>query len=68
MIPGTVDHTSQNALETRNLALNSTFVAQGSCTGVVYAIGPRTVMGRIVAMSVSPLKDKRAETVALIRF
>ncbi|TFK65892.1 calcium ATPase transmembrane domain M-containing protein [Pluteus cervinus] len=51
MIAGTVDMTSENALETRNIAFKSTFVAQGSCTGVVFAIGPNTVMGRIVAMS-----------------
>ncbi|CCL98313.1 uncharacterized protein FIBRA_00307 [Fibroporia radiculosa] len=51
MIPGTLEMTSDNALETRNLALASTFVVQGSCTGVVFAIGDRSVMGRIVAMS-----------------
>ncbi|RPD55624.1 calcium ATPase transmembrane domain M-containing protein [Lentinus tigrinus ALCF2SS1-7] len=51
MIPGTLDLTSENALETRNLALTSTFVVQGSCTGVVFAIGDKSVMGRIVAMS-----------------
>ncbi|TFK65891.1 calcium ATPase transmembrane domain M-containing protein [Pluteus cervinus] len=51
MVPGTIDLTSENVLETRNLAFKSTFVAQGSCTGVVFAIGPNTVMGRIVAMS-----------------
>ncbi|KAI0777815.1 calcium ATPase transmembrane domain M-containing protein [Trametes elegans] len=51
MIPGTVDITSENALETRNLALTSTFVVQGSCTGVAFAIGDKSVMGRIVAMS-----------------
>ncbi|KAI0650281.1 calcium ATPase transmembrane domain M-containing protein [Trametes meyenii] len=51
MIPGTLDITSENALETRNLALTSTFVVQGSCTGVVFAIGDKSVMGRIVAMS-----------------
>ncbi|KAI0091380.1 calcium ATPase transmembrane domain M-containing protein [Irpex rosettiformis] len=51
MIPGCVDATSDNALETRNLALSSTFVVQGTCTGVVFAIGDKTVMGRIVAMS-----------------
>jgi sodium/potassium-transporting ATPase subunit alpha len=51
MIPGTVDCTSPNPLETRNLALTSTFVVQGSCTGVVFAIGDRSIMGRIVAMS-----------------
>ncbi|KAH9848973.1 calcium ATPase transmembrane domain M-containing protein [Lenzites betulinus] len=51
MIPGTLDATSHNALETRNLALTSTFVVQGTCTGIVFAIGDKTVMGRIVAMS-----------------
>ena len=53
MVPGSVDSTSDNPLETRNLALNSTFVVQGSCVGVVFAIGDKTVMGRIVAMSVN---------------
>ena len=51
MIPGAIDATSDNALETRNLALTSTFVVQGTCTGVVFAIGDKSVMGRIVAMS-----------------
>ena len=51
MIPGTVTSTSDNAMETRNLALNSTFVVQGKCTGVVFATGDRTIKGRIVAMS-----------------
>ena len=51
MIPGTLESTSDNALETRNLALTSTFVVQGNCTGVVFAIGDQSVMGRIVAMS-----------------
>lgn len=51
MIPGVLNATSNNAMETRNLALNSTFVTQGSCTGVVFATGDRTVMGRLVSMS-----------------
>lgn len=51
MIPGCLDLTSSNALETRNLALTSTFVVQGNCKGVVFAIGDKSVMGRIVAMS-----------------
>ncbi|KAH0834143.1 hypothetical protein J3R83DRAFT_11446 [Lanmaoa asiatica] len=51
MIPGSLDATSDNALETRNLALNSTFVTQGTCLGVVFATGDRTVMGRLVRMS-----------------
>src|SRR5271154_5557101 len=51
MVPGTVDSTSQNPLESRNLALTSTFVVQGTCTGVGFAIGDRSIMGRVVAMS-----------------
>ncbi|KAL4065657.1 hypothetical protein V8B97DRAFT_2105594 [Scleroderma yunnanense] len=51
MIPGVLNATSNNALETRNLALNSTFVTQGSCTGITFATGDRTVMGRLVSMS-----------------
>ncbi|KAF7305091.1 Calcium ATPase transmembrane domain M-containing protein [Mycena kentingensis (nom. inval.)] len=51
MISGSIEATSDNALETRNLALTSTFVVQGSCTGVVFAIGDKTIMGRIVSMS-----------------
>ncbi|KAI0363433.1 calcium ATPase [Pilatotrama ljubarskyi] len=46
-----VQVSSDNALETRNLALTSTFVVQGTCTGVVFTIGDRSVMGRTVAMS-----------------
>ena len=51
MISGTVDSTSENAMETRNLALNSTIVVQGKYTGVVFATGDKTIMGRIVNMS-----------------
>lgn len=39
------------SLESQNLALASTFVIQGSCVGVVFAIGNRSVMGTLVAMS-----------------
>ncbi|KZT07880.1 calcium ATPase transmembrane domain M-containing protein [Laetiporus sulphureus 93-53] len=51
LIPGALEMTSDNALETRNLALTSTFVVQGNCLGVVFAIGDKSIMGRIVAMS-----------------
>ncbi|KAL4065659.1 hypothetical protein V8B97DRAFT_1141491 [Scleroderma yunnanense] len=51
MVPGSLDATADNALETRNLALTSTFVTQGTCHGVVFATGDRTVMGRLVKMS-----------------
>ncbi|KAG1805746.1 hypothetical protein EV424DRAFT_1544281 [Suillus variegatus] len=51
MIPGSLEATSDNALETRNLALTSTFVTQGTCNGIVFATGDRTVMGRLVKLS-----------------
>ncbi|KAG2357469.1 calcium ATPase transmembrane domain M-containing protein [Suillus spraguei] len=51
MVPGFLEATSDNALETGNLALTSTFVTQGTCNGLVFATGDRTVMGRIVKMS-----------------
>ncbi|KDQ61520.1 hypothetical protein JAAARDRAFT_30968 [Jaapia argillacea MUCL 33604] len=51
MVPGVVEATSDNALETRNLALTSTFVVQGNCVGVVFAIGDRSIMGRLVSLS-----------------
>lgn len=51
MVPGEVHATSDNALESQNLALTSTFVVQGACTGVVFAIGDKSVMGILVAMS-----------------
>ncbi|KAH8795174.1 calcium ATPase transmembrane domain M-containing protein [Flagelloscypha sp. PMI_526] len=50
-IPGGLTSTSDNPLETHNLALSSTFVVQGACTGLVFATGDRSTMGRIVAMS-----------------
>ncbi|KAJ7470026.1 calcium ATPase transmembrane domain M-containing protein [Mycena galericulata] len=50
-ISGSLTATSDNPLETRNLALSSTFVTQGTCSGVVFAIGDKSTMGRIVAMS-----------------
>ncbi|OAX37830.1 calcium ATPase [Rhizopogon vinicolor AM-OR11-026] len=51
MFLGGLDATSDNALETRNLALTSTFLVQGTCNGVVFATGDRTIMGRLVKMS-----------------
>jgi sodium/potassium-transporting ATPase subunit alpha len=51
MIPGELHSTSDNALESHNLALSSTFVIHGACTGVVFAIGDKSIMGVLVAMS-----------------
>ncbi|RKP17341.1 calcium ATPase, partial [Rozella allomycis CSF55] len=50
-IPGTVEMTDENPLETHNLAFSSTFVIQGSARGVVFAIGNETVVGNIIKLS-----------------
>ncbi|EST06947.1 P-type ATPase, A domain protein [Kalmanozyma brasiliensis GHG001] len=46
-IPGTVEATEQNFLETKNIAFLGTHVCNGNATGVVVLTGARTVMGRI---------------------
>ncbi|KAJ1721754.1 hypothetical protein LPJ53_003765 [Coemansia erecta] len=44
---GTVELTSANYLETRNMALMGAAVTQGACRCVVVATGARTVLGRL---------------------
>lgn len=51
LVPGTVEPTDENPLETKNLALSSTFVTQGRARGIVFEIGDNTVIGHIVKMS-----------------
>ncbi|KAJ3180632.1 hypothetical protein HK101_009947 [Irineochytrium annulatum] len=50
-VPAAVEPTDENPLETKNLAFSSTFVVQGTATGVVFAIGDSTVIGHIVGLS-----------------
>ncbi|XP_020903916.1 sodium/potassium-transporting ATPase subunit alpha-B isoform X1 [Exaiptasia diaphana] len=45
------DCTSDNPLETRNLAFFSTYALEGNCTGVVVQIGDNSVMGRIANLA-----------------
>ncbi|EJD43838.1 calcium ATPase [Auricularia subglabra TFB-10046 SS5] len=50
-VAATVEPTSENALETKNLALMSTFLVSGSCSGIVFQLGDNSVMGRLVRMA-----------------
>ncbi|KAJ3285625.1 hypothetical protein HK104_009401 [Borealophlyctis nickersoniae] len=50
-VPGTIEPTDVNPLETRNLAFASTFVVRGCGKGVVFAIGDQTVIGHLVKIS-----------------
>lgn len=56
-VEGSLDPTDDNFLETRNIALMGTNVANGNGSGIVVLTGSRTVMGRI-ASATSGLKEK----------
>ncbi|KAK3724319.1 hypothetical protein QZH41_001815 [Actinostola sp. cb2023] len=43
--------TSENPVETKNLAFFSTYALEGTCTGVVIQIGDNSVMGRIANLA-----------------
>ncbi|KAJ3271825.1 hypothetical protein HDV01_006337 [Terramyces sp. JEL0728] len=59
LINGTTSPTDENALESKNLALSSTFVVRGKAKGVVFQTGDKTIIGQIVQMSG---KQKNAAT------
>lgn len=46
-IDGKVDQTSENFLETKNIAMQGTMVLSGSGTGIIVQTGDNTVFGRI---------------------
>ncbi|CAD6589175.1 MAG: hypothetical protein TREMPRED_005278, partial [Tremellales sp. Tagirdzhanova-0007] len=50
-IPGTVDQTDVNMLETKNIGLQGTLCVGGSGMGVVVQTGDNTVFGRIASLS-----------------
>ncbi|CEP00981.1 unnamed protein product (mitochondrion) [Plasmodiophora brassicae] len=56
-VPGSITMTHENPLETRNLALSSTFVVQGTGVGVVFATGDDAVIGRIFHMSTKQVEE-----------
>ncbi|XP_069976695.1 sodium/potassium-transporting ATPase subunit alpha isoform X9 [Penaeus vannamei] len=45
------EYTSENPLETKNLAFFSTNAVEGTCKGIVIMIGDNTVMGRIAGLA-----------------
>ncbi|KAJ1946349.1 hypothetical protein FBU59_002049, partial [Linderina macrospora] len=67
-IVATVNHTDENYLETRNIAVMGTHVTQGSGTGVVIATGDSTVMGRIAKMTASKKNEKTLLQIEITRF
>lgn len=50
-IPGAVDNTDENFLESQNICLMGTYTVSGSGVGVVVQTGDNTVFGRIAKLS-----------------
>ena len=54
----TPEMTSENPLETENIAFYSTNAVEGTCVGIVINIGDETVMGRIAGLAAGLESDK----------
>lgn len=53
-LAATVNSTDENYLETKNIGLQGTHCASGSCTGIVVGTGDRTVFGKIANLTNEP--------------
>jgi sodium/potassium-transporting ATPase subunit alpha len=67
-IPGTVDATEDNVLESHNVAMMGTHCLNGSAVGVVVNIGDHTLMGRIARLSLSDNNARTTLQVEIFRF
>merc|ERR1740124_1678664 len=62
------DFTSENPLETKNLAFFSTNAVEGTCVGIVVNIGDNTVMGRIANLTSSLGSGKTPIAIEIAHF
>lgn len=67
-IPGTVDLTDDNVLESHNVAMMGTHCLNGSAVGVVVSIGDNTLMGRIARLSLADANTRTTLQVEILRF
>lgn len=67
-IPGSVDFTDDNVLETHNVAMMGTHCLNGSAVGVVVSIGDKTLMGRIAGLSMADTNTRTTLQVEILRF
>jgi sodium/potassium-transporting ATPase subunit alpha len=67
-IPGTVDATDDNVLESHNVAMMGTHCLNGSAVGVVVAIGDKTLMGKIARLSLADPNTRTTLQVEILRF
>lgn len=67
-IPGTVDFTDDNVLETHNVAMMGTHCLNGSAVGIVVSIGDKTLMGKIARLSLADSNTRTTLQVEILRF
>ncbi|RCI05193.1 hypothetical protein CU098_001984 [Rhizopus stolonifer] len=67
-IPGTVDATDDNVLESHNVAMMGTHCLNGSAVGVVVSTGDNTLMGKIARLSLSDPNVRTTLQVEILRF
>ncbi|KAI8642277.1 hypothetical protein BD408DRAFT_443634 [Parasitella parasitica] len=67
-IPGSVDATDDNVLESHNVAMVGTHCLNGSAVGVVVSIGDNTLMGKIARLSLVGSNSRTTLQVEILRF
>jgi sodium/potassium-transporting ATPase subunit alpha len=67
-IPGTINATDDNVLETHNIAMMGTHCLNGSGVGIVVSTGDKTLMGRIARLSLADSNTSTTLQVEILRF
>ncbi|KAI8328114.1 hypothetical protein BC941DRAFT_445644 [Chlamydoabsidia padenii] len=67
-IPGTVEATDDNVLESHNMAMMGTHCLNGNATGVVISIGDKTMMGKIARLSLDDPTKRTILQTEILRF
>ncbi|KAF3937610.1 hypothetical protein ABW19_dt0204145 [Dactylella cylindrospora] len=67
-VPGTLECTDKNMLETHNVGLQGTHCISGSGLAVCIATGPRTIFGRIAQLAAAPNTERTTLQKEILRF
>ncbi|ORX56789.1 calcium ATPase [Hesseltinella vesiculosa] len=67
-IPGTVECTDENPLETHNLAMMGTNCINGSAIGIVISIGDKTMMGQVARFTMDNRTERTILQHEILRF
>jgi sodium/potassium-transporting ATPase subunit alpha len=67
-IPGAVDSTDKNYLETHNIGMQGTHCISGSALGITVSIGDKTVFGKIARLTNTPKSGSTTLQKEILRF